>query len=156
MGLGDAVPATVSELARTPMFELLMVSLYMNRTTPSPFEVVDRTGKSDAPGMASAARSRIRARPTSGWTNTAAWEKLARLESEIVSAMAELNWVLGVCPSLVVRKLWGPVVGMLLLVSMIPPPWIWIEFMYEMEALSIRLPSRGSSRFMSVSELPPK
>src|ERR1700722_14575872 len=102
MGLGESVPATVSELARTPMFELLTASLYMNRTAPSPFEVVDRVGKSEAPGVDRAARSRIRASPTSGWTNTAATEKLARFEFEIVSAMAELYWVLGVCPSLVV------------------------------------------------------
>ena len=30
--------------------------------------------------------------------------------------------------------------------STIPPPWISIRVMYEMSALSIRLPSRGSVR----------
>ena len=145
----------MSELARTPTVELVIVSLYMNRTTPSPFEVVDRTGKSEAPGVVSADRSRIRARPESGWTKTAASEKLARFEFEIVIAMAELYCVAGVCPSLACVKLSG-MEPIALSSSMIPPPWIWIEVMYRMSALSIRLPSRGSCRLLSVSELPPK
>ena len=71
-----------------------MVSLYMYRYTGSPTSP-PRDGNGGFSLLVRPVQSRNRALSESGWTKTAASEKSARFELEIVNENAALSWLTG-------------------------------------------------------------